>query len=192
MPAAQPCPPWSRGSGRGQKLPWREGGEPPWTTRLPRAPPPSQVGLEPLLRGPWGRRAGPHPYFPSRKSIRGLRTLSASWAAVLGPLFPAPLTWHRISDICFTHSSMRGWKLSTRGQGHPQGLFGLCPSPQDRVALHMAPLLLLLGGLALLPQQGLADHRARRAPKGNHLRPRPSSSPEPWTGTIPATPPAPI
>lgn len=53
-------------------------------------------------------------YFPSRKSINGLRTLSASCATVflaLAATFPVPFTWQSISDICLTHSSIRVWKL---------------------------------------------------------------------------------
>lgn len=46
----------------------------------------------------------------------GCRTLSASCATLLQVLagtLPVPFTWPRMSPICFTHSSMCGWKLRT-------------------------------------------------------------------------------
>lgn len=46
----------------------------------------------------------------------GCRTLSASCATLLQVLagtLPVPFTWLRMSPICFTHSSMCGWKLGT-------------------------------------------------------------------------------
>lgn len=48
----------------------------------------------------------------SRNSMMGCRTLSASWATLLAlPTFEVPFTWDKMSPICFTFSSIWGWKL---------------------------------------------------------------------------------
>lgn len=51
-------------------------------------------------------------YLLSRNSMIGCRTLSASWATLLAfPTLDVPFTWAKMSPICFTFSSIWGWKL---------------------------------------------------------------------------------
>lgn len=55
-------------------------------------------------------------YVLSKKSMRGLSTISASIAALflLDAIFPFVLIWFSSKLICFIHSSMISWKLKIR------------------------------------------------------------------------------